>query len=548
MNSFSDMNRANYQKLFQRANQGVITIRQEELNYYLNLHGSFGTKAALIGGFTYGILTQNVINFSSRNIDIYRTIYYFFATCTIASALHVILCTMLIQVYAQGLALHGPLGSMWAAAQGMEKESTQIVASSLFMVVSFCSATIFLFWCVMSMHQAIGATLVFLVVVRQMFYYSERIYLRFYWKKENNWKMKRDAATEEIGEEEDDAPWEMNPIQEDDGDEEDEAPDIENGRASLDADPSSQPQQQQLPAQVQAQAPRRTFPTDFASLWKSTSSFTTITSNSNSSGDEITPPKTPDGGLFSHLYRTHKETLVEGHIAAVAKAATLYDTIKYESLAAHGHDGDASSSSNGGGHKVKRVAMEGYFTIKGRQELQQVIREIDIEKMMIDTWERKYFVLLAKQREFYIYHTRQEFRANPKEPIYTRPLRLVEYYVKYDNSEQASRAESPSEPRRSPSVTGSVSSTAAAASRSHGGTVSVFSADALPFKFEISLVPRESVKIAAAAAVENQEYYIGANAASSHTRAEWHLRCDTEEELEIWLGAIRDVCPSCFRE
>ena len=48
--------------------------------------------------------------------------------------------------------------------------------------------------------------------------------------------------------------------------------------------------------------------------------------------------------------------------------------------------------------------------------------------------------------------------------------------------------------------------------------------------FQITLVPREN--------------------ASSETnpqlRNDWVLRCDTEDEMRIWLGIIKTLCPSCF--
>ncbi len=45
------MNRANQAALYQATNQGLLSIRQSELNYYVNLNVAFGTQAALIGGF-----------------------------------------------------------------------------------------------------------------------------------------------------------------------------------------------------------------------------------------------------------------------------------------------------------------------------------------------------------------------------------------------------------------------------------------------------------------------------------------------------------------
>ncbi len=59
------MNRANQQALFQQTNQGLLSIRQSEVNYYQSLNVAFGTQAALIGGFTYGVFTQHQINYEN---------------------------------------------------------------------------------------------------------------------------------------------------------------------------------------------------------------------------------------------------------------------------------------------------------------------------------------------------------------------------------------------------------------------------------------------------------------------------------------------------
>eukprot|EP01034_Spumella_vulgaris_P037347 gene37347-46081_t len=80
------MYKANQEALFQATNQGLVNIRQSEINYYLSVNSAIGTQAALIGGFTY--------------------------TITVAASVHVIMNTMLLQILGPGLALNGPIGSM----------------------------------------------------------------------------------------------------------------------------------------------------------------------------------------------------------------------------------------------------------------------------------------------------------------------------------------------------------------------------------------------------------------------------------------------------
>jgi hypothetical protein len=158
--------------------------------------------------------------------------------------------------------------------------------------------------------------------------------------------------------------------------------------------------------------------------------------------------------------------------------------------------------------------MEGYFTTRGRSE-QQVILESR-------RWDRQYFVLF-RTGEFYVYKSRQDFRSKPKSPVYSRPLRLIDHFVRIANADQDTRTEFEDDGK-------TVSSINTSSKRD--------STKPPPFRFQITLVPRE-----------NEEAEGGSGAGRpAQLRNQWLLRCDTEEELEIWLGSIREVCPSCFRE
>ncbi len=95
------MYKAKQDQLMQETNQGLIHIRQTEINYYVNVNATFGTQAALIGGFTYGTFL--------RDIETYRwwshhtqTCYYIMASVTVVSAIIVIVLTMLVHVMAPG--------------------------------------------------------------------------------------------------------------------------------------------------------------------------------------------------------------------------------------------------------------------------------------------------------------------------------------------------------------------------------------------------------------------------------------------------------------
>lgn len=175
------MYKANQEALFQATNQGLISIRQSEIDYYLNVNSAIGTQAALIGGFTYGIFTQNSVNLDNPWGPACLTVYYIVTACTIATAVHVIINTMLLQVLGPGLALNGPIGSMARATEGMQIEQTQIVWSFGIMMVCFAMSTVMAFWVVMDAKASTVSTFVFLVAARTWYYFGKRVILRFHW-------------------------------------------------------------------------------------------------------------------------------------------------------------------------------------------------------------------------------------------------------------------------------------------------------------------------------------------------------------------------------
>jgi hypothetical protein len=106
--------------------------------------------------------------------------------------------------------------------------------------------------------------------------------------------------------------------------------------------------------------------------------------------------------------------------------------------------------------------------------------------------------------------------------VYNRPVRLIDHFVKIANADQDMRSEYEDDGKTVSSV----------------NTNKRDSTKPPPFRFQITLVPRENEE-----AAEGMGTGAGRPA---QLRNQWLLRCDTEEELEIWLGSIRDVCPECF--
>jgi hypothetical protein len=191
------MYNAQQQALFQQTNQQLISIRQLEINYYTNINVAIGTQAALIGGFAYGVFTQNQAG-DFTYADEFHTVYYILSAVTIASAVHVIVNTMMLQVMGPGLSLNGPVGSMAKAAEGMKAELPQVSYAFALMMISFSLSTMLSFWVVMDLLAAILSTLVFVVAARCWYYYCSRVYYRLYWNPTDEWQNNRDSEDFDI--------------------------------------------------------------------------------------------------------------------------------------------------------------------------------------------------------------------------------------------------------------------------------------------------------------------------------------------------------------
>lgn len=182
------MYKANQEALYQATNQQVISIRQSEINYYLNVNSAIGTQAALIGGFTYGIYTQTVANDEHGYSKNLLSAYYIGSAITIACAVHVIINTMLLQVLGPGLALHGPVGSMARAAESMKIEQNQVIVAFTLMMVAFSVSTVLSFWAVMDAFAAFTNTVIFAIAARCWTYYGRRVYYRLHWENSESWE------------------------------------------------------------------------------------------------------------------------------------------------------------------------------------------------------------------------------------------------------------------------------------------------------------------------------------------------------------------------
>ncbi len=470
------MNRANQQALFQQTNQGLLGIRQSEVNYYHSLNVAFGTQAALIGGFTYGVFTQNEVNYDNGYIieDIIADFYWIVSAITIALSVHVILCTMLMQVLGPGLALNGPVGSMARATEGMRLEQQQIIVSFVAMMFTFSAATVLSCWVVMSFEASLGCSVSFLVAARYWYKYCERIYLRFYWNHEEaGWKRGAESVDSQCEEE------------------------IAAKQIAFTMASTYTPKQSPVNKSMKARK-----------------------------------------GFFQTLFGTKTNKSEDGERSDVcssfgssAHSLKMLRTVTSNTVDSEVPTGTANSSSRVSlGTSGRKAVMEGYLTKRGGNGQKFLNRS--------EPWERRYFTLTSAGN-LYIYKNRHEYRNNPKHPIYTRPLRLSDYYVEVNNFDDELRADNMS---------------GMSGRKSEGGlqkslfTVSSFTvpddSEIKPFRFQMTLILREHVD----GVVQVNDSGVSSRTLSANTqsryRDHWVLRCDTEEELQHWVHMMQDLCPS----
>lgn len=172
------MLRAEQLALIQEANQQLLAIRRQEMDYYVATFSSFGTQAALIAGFTLGALTGlDAESFSVA--DGWRAVFWISTAIAMASSIHCVLTTTFANIYGPNLALRGPSGSMVRAVKGMIAEKGAIFTSFIIALIAFQAMTLATTWIVMKTYASAACTAILLVGGMYWYKYCLRIYNRF---------------------------------------------------------------------------------------------------------------------------------------------------------------------------------------------------------------------------------------------------------------------------------------------------------------------------------------------------------------------------------
>jgi hypothetical protein len=178
---------ANERVIAHNNNIGLINIRNAEVSYFSNVYSTFGLNAVMLAGFVLSSISQ-VPGMEASCSIFWKYMYWTTTAVCIVVALHIVLDSIFLVVYGQGMAMRGPVGSMVQAVQGFEAEQNQTVRSFVLTVVLFTISTAATYWIMMDSLPALLSCVITLIGVCFWYHYCLRIYNRFYWDKEEETK------------------------------------------------------------------------------------------------------------------------------------------------------------------------------------------------------------------------------------------------------------------------------------------------------------------------------------------------------------------------
>lgn len=117
----------------------------------------------------------------SNNVEtrISLDIYWLCCAVVFSSGLYCILLTLLCNIFGNGLALRGPVGSIIRAVDGLVEQQGGVMRSFVVTVIFFGLSLVSYFWAVMTVTAAILCTSLYLLASILCYIFCVRIYNRF---------------------------------------------------------------------------------------------------------------------------------------------------------------------------------------------------------------------------------------------------------------------------------------------------------------------------------------------------------------------------------
>jgi hypothetical protein len=190
------MYQANQKAVIQNANINLVGIRQSEIQYYAQFFTNFGTQCFLLAGFLAGSISQTPT--LEYNCDYFWVVLYntSVALC-LAITCHVLIATVFLVVYGQGLAIRGPIGSMVKVVEGMVQEQHKIVGYFIASIITFSLSMVGMYFIMMDEAYAILSAIIAGVGGMYTYHCALRIYNRFFWdESKSGWKYDHEIDAE----------------------------------------------------------------------------------------------------------------------------------------------------------------------------------------------------------------------------------------------------------------------------------------------------------------------------------------------------------------
>lgn len=190
------MYQANQKAVIQNANINLVGIRQSEIQYYAQFFTNFGTQSFLLAGFLAGSISQTPT--LEYTCDYFWIVLYntSVALC-LAITCHVLIATVFLVVYGQGLAIRGPIGSMVKVVEGMVQEQHKIVGYFCASIVTFSLSMMGMYFIMMDETYAILSTVIACLGGMYTYHCALRIYNRFFWdESKSGWKYDHEVDAE----------------------------------------------------------------------------------------------------------------------------------------------------------------------------------------------------------------------------------------------------------------------------------------------------------------------------------------------------------------
>ena len=159
------------------------------MKLFVDNFSSVGTQAALLAGFAFTSLAE--LNVPDDAPKPWKLLYFISVTITLASSLHCLVSTTIVNLFGPALALRSnDVRALERTTAGMYDERRQIFAAYWTGLISFQVAVIAAVWLVASETNpwvCFVCSVMLLASIVAMAWYARRIYRNFVVKKDDSW-------------------------------------------------------------------------------------------------------------------------------------------------------------------------------------------------------------------------------------------------------------------------------------------------------------------------------------------------------------------------